>query len=242
MSEARALLLNGKYKVLSSGAILGVSGRPMRPQIDAKGYLRVQIKTPSKANGVTTLKIHRVVAEHFIPNPSNLPQVDHLDSDKANNDVSNLEWVSNDENQRRAVERGAYDHRLPDNIVKVGGQILTAILDGYVAQDLFEKNGVQRKTFWSAVEKGRIKEEDITTIALGRKKKYYYYDASRGKWRVERSDCMGGKQFSTEGEAIEYAKQGIGGGFFANRELARTAGRIGGLKSRRKGIKNVANS
>ena len=44
-------------------------------------------------------KIHRLVAIHFIPNPNNLPQVNHKDGNKLNNHVDNLEWVSNRENK-----------------------------------------------------------------------------------------------------------------------------------------------
>lgn len=235
MSKVKNIELNPAYKVLSSGVILGKNGEPMKPQIDAKGYLRVQIKTPEKENGVTTLKIHRVVAEHFIPNPDNLPQIDHIDNDKSNNDVSNLDWVTNKENQNRAKLDGLYLKRTPLAVKQLGGQVLTAILSGYLAKDLFELNGIERKTFWKAVSDGRIVEEPIENIELGRKKKYYYYDASRKKWRVERSDFIAkGRQFDTEQEAIEYANEVVGaGGFYGNRELASRAGKIGGTRSRR---------
>lgn len=57
------------------------------------GYLRVCIKGKSYL-------VHRLVAETFIPNPENLPQVDHIKYDqKDNNDISNLRWVSNLQNQ-----------------------------------------------------------------------------------------------------------------------------------------------
>ena len=45
--------------------------------------------------------VHRIVAEAFIPNPNNLPTIDHIDGDKTNNHVSNLEWVTHRENCRR---------------------------------------------------------------------------------------------------------------------------------------------
>jgi len=243
MSNEKPISTNNRYSVLDSGVVLGITGKPMKPQLDGKGYLRVQLKTPAKHNNVTTLKVHRVVAEHFIDNPLNLPQVDHLDGDKSNNNASNLEWVTNDENQKRAVANGAYLHRTPEVVLAKGGQILTAILNGYVAKDIYELNGVGRKTFWKCVSDGRITEEPINNIQLGRKKKYCYFDRSRNKWRVERSDFITvGREFNTEEEAVEYARAGIGGGFsstevgsdgFTGIERARIAGKKGGTKSRR---------
>lgn len=47
------------------------------------------------------LRVHRLVAMAFLPNPENLPEVDHKDGNSHNNDVSNLEWVSSAENIRR---------------------------------------------------------------------------------------------------------------------------------------------
>lgn len=50
--------------------------------------------------------LSRLVATAFLPNPYNLPEVDHLDADHHNNKVSNLEWVTSEENKRRAKEMG----------------------------------------------------------------------------------------------------------------------------------------
>lgn len=230
-----------EYQILSNGVVIGKNGTPMKPQMDSKGYLRVQLKDPSKENGVATFKVHRLVATHYIPNPNNLPQVDHIDGDKTNNSIDNLEWVSNEENQRRAKERGVYADRTPAKLLEHGGQILLAISKGYVASDLFDKYGIERKTFWRAVEDGRITISDTMPDTINvRKRKYYYFDKRRGMWRVERSDYIPtGKQFKTEEEARKYAEQYItAGGFASNPELARIAGAKGGRKSSRLGIKN----
>ena len=84
------------YQVSSLGRVRNIStGRVLKGFDNGYGYLKVEL---FKAGKGYTRKIHRLVAEAFLENPENLPQINHRDEDKANNVVSNLEWCSHEYN------------------------------------------------------------------------------------------------------------------------------------------------
>lgn len=92
----------GYYYISNNGDFYSTfTKRLMKPQKDHKGYLYVEI-------GRKKYKVHRLVAEYFIPNPNNLPQVNHIDCDKTNNNVKNLEWVTNRENYEWSLKNGTF--------------------------------------------------------------------------------------------------------------------------------------
>ena len=80
-------------------------GRILKPTLDKKGYQRIRVTIQRKKYSI---KVHREVARAFLPNPKNLPQVNHKDGDKGNNSASNLEWVSNRQNAEHAITSGLW--------------------------------------------------------------------------------------------------------------------------------------
>lgn len=68
------------------------------------GYMQVALQLGH--GKMKTFRVHRMVAEAFVSNPDNLPQVNHIDGNKKNNSVSNLEWVTEKENTTHAWENG----------------------------------------------------------------------------------------------------------------------------------------
>ena len=95
----------GLYKVDENGNVFSVrNNKLLKRMMFPSGYEYVHL---CNGKGKTKLfRVHRLVAEAFIPNPNDLPQVNHKDGNKLNNSVENLEWCTNLENMRHSVETG----------------------------------------------------------------------------------------------------------------------------------------
>lgn len=90
-----------KYEVSSLSNIRTIkTGRIKKQNLNPNGYLMVVL-----TKGINKYP-HRLSAEAFIPNPLNLPQVNHLDGNKQNNDISNFEWASRSRNIKHGFEMG----------------------------------------------------------------------------------------------------------------------------------------
>ena len=97
------------YMVSKDGEVKSLgTGKILKPRVNHKGYLIVQL---SCAGEKKNKRIHRLVAETFIPNTKNLPEVDHINGKRDDNRACNLRWVSGSANTRnREVCRNASSH------------------------------------------------------------------------------------------------------------------------------------
>lgn len=95
----------GNYTMVSNGCFRKLN----RGSHPLDFYLKVLLSKNSK---VKSEKIHRLVANHFIPNPDNKPHVNHIDANKLNNHYSNLEWCTHQENITHARKSGLYPERM----------------------------------------------------------------------------------------------------------------------------------
>lgn len=90
-----------KYTISSDGKVYSIrTGKFLKPRLSLDGYERVCLcDGPIKRE----YRVHRLVAEAFIDNPENLPQINHKDFNKLNNYISNLEWCTNYQNAHYSI-------------------------------------------------------------------------------------------------------------------------------------------
>ena len=152
----------GLYEVSNKGNVRNVRRNTLlRLTKTNYGYIQVSLYK----NGIRTgLKVHRLVAEVFIPNPDNLPQINHKDEDKTNNNVTNLEWCT-------AKYNNNYGHRTEN-------AINTRVKNGYADPD-FIGFGLNEKEYikqYSRIyyERNREKSKERSKIYYQEHKKELY--------------------------------------------------------------------
>jgi hypothetical protein len=100
------------------------NGKQLKPSIKRNYKNGVRVKDKYYCISIyqdgkrKTIPIHRIVGETYLPNPDNLPEIDHKDDNRFNNHYTNLEWVTGEENRDRARQSGISPHKLTDDDVR----------------------------------------------------------------------------------------------------------------------------
>ena len=144
------------YLVSTSGDVYSIRRKRAMSTFVSCGYAQVELNV----GGVATKHlVHRLVAETFIPNPENLPQVNHADGNKLNNNVDKLEWCTRSENMKHALKYGlAQTMGSTHPTSKLTEQDVKYIKSFYKKRDsehglsaLGRRFGVDHKTIWFIV-------------------------------------------------------------------------------------------
>lgn len=126
---------------------------------------RFMVVSLSNENGFKIMPIHRLVAEAFIPNPNNLPEVNHKDGNRSNNRVDNLEWCTKEKNLNHAIEnklirtKPLVQYDLNGNFIKEWNSITSACKhfnDKNIWKAVYSRTHIKKGFIW------RLKEEVST--------------------------------------------------------------------------------
>ena len=153
-----------KYQCDTEGIIYGQNGRPLKPNVNKKGYKYVIFCKNGKTK---TLMVHRIIALTFVENPMNLPMVNHKDGNKLNNKAENFEWTTNKDNiiharDKLGVNFGESNKRAIQGFDKKTGELKYEFDSLSEASRYFVKTGKDYKHIKST----------ISSTIKGRKKSY----------------------------------------------------------------------
>lgn len=142
-----------KRRVLRYGHWLPIKEKILKPRISADGYFRVALKYRDKDKSKDK-RIHIAVAEAFIPNPNNKPEVNHKNSIKSDCSASNLEWVTHKENMTHAAKSGTIPNGINRITSKLNERKVRAIRrqKHISCQVLGKKYGVSHQTIRAVIQ------------------------------------------------------------------------------------------
>ena len=132
-----------EYQITKQGEVINSNGKTLKPWVNERGYLIIRLNSKN-------YRIHRLVAQTYIPNLLNLPEVNHKDGNKLNNNDWNLEWVSRLENN---------DHARKNNLTNIG----------WTYTDITQRNEILKKYLSGSYTYKQLSEEyNISDTTIGK--------------------------------------------------------------------------
>jgi hypothetical protein len=147
-----------RYSISNQARIKSLIKKPiiMKPPVNQYGYEYVSLWKNGKRKNI---QIHRLVAIAFLDNPENKPMVNHIDGNKRNNHVSNLEWCTRQENTDHAVKFG---------LMARGERIAQSKLKSFQVKEIIEKYKSGSVTYFELAKQYNVSFSLIGQIVRGK--------------------------------------------------------------------------
>lgn len=101
LKEFKQIDYNNNYLINKEGKVYSLyTNKFIKPTKSKSGYLYITFNDNKK------IRLHRLIALAFIPNPNNYLEINHIDGNKENNNINNLEWCSREQNRKHAIKLG----------------------------------------------------------------------------------------------------------------------------------------
>lgn len=149
----------GLYEISNLGRVKSLIGwdghgyinreRIIKPTLTSTGYYKVDLKKNGKRK---VYKLHRAIAQAFIPNPEGKPFINHIDGNPLNNDIANLEWCTNQENIRHGYKLG-----LLPSTREYHEDFIHRYAEGETAKQIADSYGITITPILNALKKNGIK-------------------------------------------------------------------------------------
>jgi hypothetical protein len=206
-----------RYKISNFGRVYSLLTKRIMSLHTSKQTGYVDVCLTATPYSQKTYVIYRLVAEAFIPNPKNLPCINHKDTNRANNIVSNLEWCTHSYNTKYAYKMGTMDAKGENNgrsklTNEQVDKIRSLLIKGKLLHREIARMFSVNRTLISMIQRGvRRGGKQIQRITHNARRKLSISDVKKIKLLLLQKDanmCEIGRKFHVHNDTIQAIKTG----------------------------------
>lgn len=168
--EFKQIMFFPKYFITRKGKIKNSKGRIMKTRISKGGHLEIHLR--NEEGKIKTMRVHRLVMLTWKFNKNyKILSIDHLDCNKLNNDIDNLEWTTRDENTKRAIRNNLF----PTKKTEITQEIINFVIENYIpnlrgnCKKIMEKTKIGKTSFKKIIRENKnnikFKNEEYKTYS-----------------------------------------------------------------------------
>lgn len=171
-----------RYAISNYGEVKNINtGKILKLKLDKRGYYVVKLRFKGKRK-LHNFSVHRLVATAFIPNFDNLPMINHIDGNRTNNCVDNLEWCDAQYNTKYAYDNNPIFRKFVNRLQKDGTDKVRKMVNQYTLDNKYIK------TYKSYIEAG--KAVGVSDVAIRKCCKGKTKQSAGFKWKNVKDDVL----------------------------------------------------